>query len=97
MAIRFRRPMPTASEERTSPTARLAGRLRGRATSFRLARVLDQSPEFLRYLTDCGLALGTVGEVERNPDGAGLMRIRVDDRKLALAIDAAGKLVVSEA
>jgi len=64
---------------------------------FRLARVLDQSPEFLRYLTDCGLALGSVGEVERNPDGAGLMRVRVEGRGLALALDAAGKLVVAEA
>ncbi len=64
---------------------------------FRLARVLDQSSEFLRYLTDCGLALGTVGEVERNPDGAGLMRIKVEGRPLALALDAAGKLVVTDA
>lgn len=64
---------------------------------FRLARVLDQSSEFLRYLTECGLALGTVGEVERNPDGAGLMRIRVAGRQLALALDAAGKLVVTDA
>jgi DtxR family Mn-dependent transcriptional regulator len=64
-------------------------------TSFRLARVLDQSPDFLRYLTECGLTLGTRGAVESNPDGAGLMRIRIGDRGLALAIDAAGKLVVA--
>ena len=64
---------------------------------FRLSRVLDQSSEFLRYLTESGLTLGTVGEVERNPDGAGLMRIRLDQHSLALAIDAAGKLVVTEA
>ena len=64
---------------------------------FRLARVLDQSSEFLRYLTESGLTLGTVGEVERNPDGAGLMRIRLGQQSLALAIDAAGKLVVTEA
>jgi hypothetical protein len=58
--------------------------------------VLDQSSEFLRYLTQCGLALGTAGVVDRNPDGAGLMRIRLGDRGLALAIDAADKLVVAE-
>ncbi len=63
---------------------------------FRLARVLDQSLEFLRYLTESGLTLGTEGEVERNPDGAGLMRIRLGQQSLALAIDAAGKLVVTE-
>ena len=64
---------------------------------FRLARVIDQSPEFLRYLTECGLSLGTVGEVERNPDGAGLMRIHVEGRALSLALDAADKLVVAAA
>ena len=69
----------------------------GPGATFRLSRVLDQSAEFLRYLTDCGLALDTVGEVERNPDGAGLMRIRVDGRDLALSLDAAGKLMVAEA
>jgi DtxR family Mn-dependent transcriptional regulator len=64
---------------------------------FRLARVLDQSSEFLRYLTESGLTLGTVGEVERNPDGAGLMRIRLGRQSLSLALDAAGKIVVTEA
>jgi hypothetical protein len=58
--------------------------------------VHDQSSEFLRYLTQSALALGTVGAVERNPDGAGLMRIRIGDRGLALAIEAAEKLVVGE-
>ena len=66
-------------------------------TAFRLTRVLDQSAGFLRYLTDSGLVLGAVGEVERNPDGAGLMRVRVSKHVLSLAIEAAGKLVVAEA
>ncbi len=61
---------------------------------FRLARVVDQSPEFLRYLTASGLPLGVTGAVEVNPDGAGLMRVTVGDRRLSLAIDAAGKLLV---
>ena len=59
--------------------------------------MLDQSPGFLRYLTDAGLALGTAGEVEKNPDGAGLMRIRVGDRAMSLALEAAGTLLVIEA
>lgn len=62
---------------------------------FRLSRVLDQSAGFLRYLTVSGLALGTEGRVERNPDGAGLMRVRVGERTLALALDAAEKLLVA--
>jgi DtxR family Mn-dependent transcriptional regulator len=64
---------------------------------FRLARVVDQSPEFLRYLTASGLPLGVTGAVEVNPDGAGLMRVNVGDRRLSLAIDAAGKLLVVDA
>jgi DtxR family Mn-dependent transcriptional regulator len=63
---------------------------------FQLARVLDQSPPFLRYLTESGLDLNATGAVERNPDGAGLMLIRVGDRRLSLAIDAAGKLLVRD-
>ncbi len=65
--------------------------------AFRLARVLDQSSDFLRYLTDCGLGLGAVGTVESNPDGAGLMRIRVGRTGLSIALDAADKLVVTDA
>lgn len=69
----------------------------GATAKFRLARVLDQSADFLRYLTECGLALGSTGIVERNPDGAGLIRIRLGDKSLALALDAAAKLAVVEA
>jgi hypothetical protein len=35
--------------------------------------------------------------VEKNPDGAGLMRIRVGDRAMSLALEAAGTLLVIEA
>ena len=70
-------------------------------TRFRLARVLDQSSEFLRYLTDSGLALGATGTVEKNPDGAGLMRISVNDKTnekaMSLSLEAAGKLLVGDA
>jgi DtxR family Mn-dependent transcriptional regulator len=62
---------------------------------FRLARVLDQSTEFLRYLTESGLVLGCEGKVERNPDGGGLMRLRLGGRSLAVALETAEKLVVS--
>ena len=61
-----------------------------------MARVLDQSSEFLRYLTDSGLALGATGAVEKNPDGAGLMRIRLGDQVLLLALEAAANLLVTE-
>ena len=63
--------------------------------SFRLTRVLDQSSEFLRSLTDSGLALGATGTVEKNPDGVGLMRIRLEGRVMSLALEAAAKLLVT--
>jgi DtxR family Mn-dependent transcriptional regulator len=65
--------------------------------TFRVTRVIDQSAGFLRYLTDSGLVLGANGAVERNPDGAGLMRVRLGRRTLSLALDAAGKVMVSTA
>jgi DtxR family Mn-dependent transcriptional regulator len=61
-----------------------------------LTRVLDQSSEFLRYLTDSGLALGATGSVEKNPDGAGLMRVRLGSQGLSLALEAAAKMLVTE-
>ena len=64
---------------------------------FRLTRVLDQSSEFLRYLTDSGLALDVGGRVERNPDGAGLMRICLHEKTMLLSLEAAAKLLVTEA
>ena len=90
-------PIPPAGgvgeAERQRPVTALAGCAVG--ARFRLARVVDQSNVFLRSLTDSGLSLGTEGQVERNPDGAGLMRVRLGDgRSLALALDTAGKLLV---
>ncbi len=39
---------------------------------FRVVRVVDQDPAFLRYLTECGLDLGTEGElVENRPEVRG--------------------------
>ncbi len=92
-------PIPRADAHALPPAEDAAVRSLAACTagaSFRLARVLDQSSDFLRYLTGCGLALGTVGEVLKNPDGAGLMRIRLGDRRLSLAIDAAEKLAIED-
>jgi DtxR family Mn-dependent transcriptional regulator len=63
--------------------------------TWKLSRVLDQSAEFLRFLTDSGLSLGATVVVEQNPDGAGLMRIRADGRSFPISLEAAAKLQVS--
>ena len=83
-------------ESHEPPGARMLADL-GDGDSFRLARVLDQSAEFLRYLTESGLSLGAKGTVERNPDGAGLMRVRLERRTLSLSLDAAAKILVTAA
>ena len=92
-------PIPRAEGLSIEPPVEPAARPLAECASgnrFRLARVLDQSSEFLRYLTDSGLALGVTGSVEKNPDGAGLMRVRLGDQVLSLALEAAAKLLVTE-
>lgn len=61
---------------------------------FRLTRVLDQSPEFLRYLSSAGLPLGAQGEVIVNREEAGIVTLRVDGQDATLAREAAEKLLV---
>jgi DtxR family Mn-dependent transcriptional regulator len=67
----------------------------GEGEGFTLARVLDQSPEFLRYLTDMGLTLGASGTVAANPHGVGLMMIHIDERSLAVSLETAASLAVT--
>lgn len=63
----------------------------------RIARVLDQSPEFLRYLSENGLPLGTTGTVTANHAEAGIVALDVDGKVLTLGRMAAAKLLVSPA
>lgn len=62
---------------------------------FRLARVLDQSPEFLRFLTDAGLPLNSLGRVRTNSASARVVTIAVDGRETTLGREAAEKLLVA--
>lgn len=63
-------------------------------TRFILERVLDQTPEFLRYLTDGGLVPGSPAEVQENLPAAGIMVLQVGDRSVSLSCEAARKLLV---
>jgi len=62
---------------------------------FRLVRVVDQSPEFLRYLTAAGLTLGVRGVVTENSPEAGLVVIKVGDAATHLGRTAAEKILVA--
>ena len=62
---------------------------------FCLTRVLDQSPDFLRFLSESGLRLQTTGVVLSRNEAAGTATVSVGKRKLTMALDAARKLLVS--
>ncbi|MCA9107268.1 MAG: metal-dependent transcriptional regulator [Planctomycetales bacterium] len=61
---------------------------------FRLVRVMDQSVEFLKYLTDQGLEIDSVSALVELAPSAGVLRIRRESRDVVLAYEAAGKLMV---
>lgn len=64
-------------------------------SKFQLLRVIDQSPDFLTYLTQSGLELGAEGTVLENQEQAGALIVEASSgRKLVLGRDAAEKLRV---
>lgn len=65
-------------------------------TRFRLSRVLDQSPDFLRYLTSTGLHLGTEGEVAEHVPEAGVLSLRIDEKTTVIGRTVAEKLLVTD-
>lgn len=86
-------PIPTSDGElRQSDTKALVECLPGEG--FRLARVLDQTPEFLRYLTDSGLTLGVAGQVRANHREAGIVIVDFEGGSATLGRTAAEKLRV---
>ncbi len=60
----------------------------------RLVRVINQDPEFLRYLTDSDLPLGAISLVEQTNAAAGLVVLRCGDRTVAMGRAAAEQLMV---
>jgi DtxR family Mn-dependent transcriptional regulator len=62
---------------------------------FRIERVTDQSSDFLRYLTEAGLELGTEGRIITSRSEAGVITIECSGRQTTLAYDVAGRLLVA--
>ena len=60
----------------------------------RIVRVLNQQPEFLRYLTETELAIGATLSVEQNSPEGGLIMVKVGKKKSALGHTAAEQLLV---
>ena len=61
---------------------------------FALSRVIDQSPEFLRYLSHAGLEIGARGSLVSNEPSHNELTIRLGGRNRTLSREAAGKLMV---
>ena len=87
-------PIPRSDLSFNSPEGRSLSQCQP-GERFQLARVLDQSPEFLRYLSDSGISLATRGEVLENQAEASIVMIEVDGRRVTLGHQAAEKILVT--
>jgi len=90
-------PIPRGDSDRIAEVADTGRPLSAAAAGerFRVTRVLDQSPPFLRYLADSGLVLDAIGRVERGVDDAGVVRVRIGGGSVALPHAAAASLIVT--
>ncbi len=86
-------PIPSADGKVAMPdTERLSCWPTGHG--FRLERVLDQSPDFLRYLSDQGLVLGSEGVLAQRHPEADVVTISVRGAACTLANSVAERLLV---
>jgi len=89
-------PIPRADGSVISPSYRSLAMCH-EGDRFRLVRVVDQSPDFLRYLTAAGLPLGVEGHVAGNRAEAGLIIVEVAGQTIYLGRSAAEKILITEA
>ena len=88
-------PIPTADgtmRQHGDSTTSLVGCVRG--MQFTVVRVLSQDADFLRYLTEQGLTLGTKGEVQSNDADAGIITLQVDGRTVPFSHAVAENILV---
>jgi DtxR family Mn-dependent transcriptional regulator len=87
-------PIPRADGSVEVPTLRPLSDCQA-GEDFKLARVIDQSPQFLRYLTEASLPLGTTGRVVSNRTEAGTVTLTVKGQETTLGHTVAEKLLVT--
>lgn len=63
-------------------------------TQFVLERVIEQSSDFLRYLSEAGLSIGTRGRVVSNHPSAGALVVETHDGQVTLGRELAEKVLV---
>ncbi len=86
-------PIPKADGTIVSPGGQKLGDV-AVGKSFRLVRVRDQSPDFLRYLSEAGLQLGSQGKVAAAHPEAEIVTILVSGKSTSLSRSIADKLLV---
>jgi DtxR family Mn-dependent transcriptional regulator len=79
----------TLAETEGSPLSQMTSGKR-----FRVVRVVEQDPAFLRYLTECGIDLNAAVELLENRPESGALVLRLGDRTVALGHSAAGQVLV---
>jgi DtxR family Mn-dependent transcriptional regulator len=87
-------PIPKADGTVAGATGRCLSQL-GVGQRFRVIRVIDQSPDFLRYLTETGLKLDATGVVVVNRSESGTITIEVAGQRTTLAHNIADRLLVA--
>ena len=65
-------------------------------TRVRLVHVVNQTADFLRYLSESGMQLGTVGVVEENNRAAGVITMVVSGHSVSMSQAVAESLLVEE-
>jgi DtxR family Mn-dependent transcriptional regulator len=63
-------------------------------TEIKLVRVVNQGPEFLRYLSESGFELGTTGTVKENSSEAGVVTMKLGKKSVTMGSSAAEQLLV---
>jgi DtxR family Mn-dependent transcriptional regulator len=86
-------PIPTADGTVAVPAARSLVEC-AVGDRFRVARVIDQSSEFLRYLSQTGVEIGTQGSLVSTDAENSRVTIRLGDNEKIIPRDAAAKLMV---
>lgn len=87
-------PIPRADGSIDEPDSRNLAEC-GAGEDFRLVRVLDQSPDFLRFLADSQLTIGARGRVVNNRAESGALTVAVGKETTTLGRDAAQKLLIA--
>lgn len=86
-------PIPRADGSLTEPEGLPLSQCPG-GQRFRVVRVMDQDPAFLRYLSESGLELHAGGEVLENRPESGAVVCLLGERSVALGLSAAAKVLV---